>query len=174
MMFHQTLRRFLATSGMVMGLCAGLLAPASAADLPEIRAFAAASTTESLNEVGALFAARGKGKLVATYASSSTLAKQIENGAPANLFISADEKWSDYLNDKKLLAPGSRVNLLGNRLALIAPVDSKIELGILPHFPLAAVLKDGRLSVGDPDHVPVGIYTKAALENLGVWKDVEG
>lgn len=146
--------------------------PAQAADLPEIKVFAAASTTDAVNEIGRLYAE--KAKLVPSYASSSTLARQIENGAPADIFISADEQWADYLQNKNLLAPGSRVSLLGNRLALIAPVDSKVELGIVPNFPLATQLKDGRLSVGDPDHVPVGIYTKQALTNLGVWDQVSG
>jgi len=159
-------------------LAAGVLAfaaagPIRAADLPEVKVFAAASTTDALNEIGALFAAAGKGKLSASYASSSTLAKQIENGAPAQVFISADEQWADYLSSRKLLDDTSRIDLLGNRLALIAPVDSKVELGIVPHFPLAAQLKDGRLAVGDPDHVPAGIYTEAALKKLEVWKDVE-
>ena len=161
-------RHFLAL--VASGLMA-VSAAASAADLPDVKVFAAASTTDALNELGATFAAQGKGKLVASYASSSTLAKQIENGAPAQVFISADEQWADYLSDRKLLS--GRVALLGNRLALIAPASSKIELGILPHFPLAQVLKDGRLAVGDPDHVPVGIYTKAALTKLGVWAEVE-
>ncbi|HVI49811.1 MAG TPA: molybdate ABC transporter substrate-binding protein [Candidatus Sulfotelmatobacter sp.] len=161
-------RQFLAV------VAAGLLAvslQAQAADLPEVKVFAAASATDALNEIGAMYAAQGKGKLVPSYASSSTLAKQIENGAPAEIFISADEQWADYLSDRKLLT--GRVALLGNRLALIAPASSKVELGILPHFPLAQVLKDGRLAVGDPDHVPVGIYTKAALTKLGVWTEVE-
>jgi len=155
-------------------MAAGLLAvsvQAKAADLPEVKVFAAASTTDALNELGAAFAAQGKGKLSASYASSSTLAKQIENGAPAQIFISADEQWADYLSERKLLT--DRVALLGNRLALIAPASSKVELGIVPNFPLAQVLKDGRLAVGDPDHVPVGIYSKAALIKLGVWNDVE-
>ena len=161
--------------GFVAVLVAGLMSwsalPARAADLAEVTVYAAASTTDALNEIGALFAAEGKGKLAPSYAASSTLAKQIENGAPAQLFISADEKWADYLSDKKLLS--DRINLLGNHLALIAPADSKAELGIVPHMPLALLLKDGRLSVGDPDHVPVGIYTKAALEKLGIWAEIE-
>ena len=145
----------------------------NAAGLPEIKVFAAASLTDAMNEINARYAAQGKGKILPSYASSSTLAKQIENGAPAQLFISADQQWADYLDSRKLLIPGSRINLLGNHLVMIAPVDSKIELGIVPDFPLAAVLKDGRLSVGDPDHVPAGIYAKTALETLGVWKSVE-
>lgn len=166
-------RHFLAAMAVsLLAVSAVSAVPAAkAADLPEIKVFAAASTTDAMNELAAAFAAEGKGKVVASYASSSTLAKQIEKGAPAQIFISADEKWADYLDQRKLLT--DRVSLLGNRLVLIAPADSKTELGIVPHFPLAQVLKDGRLSVGDPDHVPAGIYAKAALVKLGVWDEVE-
>jgi molybdate transport system substrate-binding protein len=146
---------------------------ALAQDLPEVHVFAAASTTEALNEIGALFAAAGKGRLVAAYASSSTLAKQIENGAPAEIFVSADEQWADYLARKNLLDSASRVDLLGNRLALVAPADSTVELTIEPGMKLARLLGDNRLAIGDPDHVPAGIYAKAALISLGVWNDVE-
>jgi len=165
-------RRTLAVIAAI-GLFAVAALPSRAADLPTITVYAAASATDALNEIGGLYAAAGKGKLSPSYASSSTLAKQIENGAPAQVFISADEKWADYLEEKKLLVPGSRVALLGNRMALIAPVDSKVKLEVAPNFPLAAALNGGLLSVGDPDHVPVGIYTKAALQKLGVWADVE-
>ncbi|HLN24169.1 MAG TPA: molybdate ABC transporter substrate-binding protein [Patescibacteria group bacterium] len=165
-------RRAFATIA-ALGLLALSALPSRAAELPTVTVYAAASTTDALNEIGGMFAAAGKGKVVGSYAASSTLAKQIENGAPAQLFISADEKWADYLDDKKLLVPGSRVALLGNRMALIAPVDSKIKLDVAPNFALAAALNGGLLSVGDPDHVPVGIYTKAALEKLGVWSSVE-
>jgi molybdate transport system substrate-binding protein len=157
---------FLATA---MLLASGF--SAGAVDLPEVTVFAAASTTDALNEIGQLYAAQGKGKIVASYASSSTLAKQIENGAPAQIFISADEQWADYLSKKNLLV--DRVDLLGNLLALIAPVDSKIEVRIAAGFPLLALLNGGRLAVGDPDHVPAGIYAKAALETLGIWQEIE-
>lgn len=167
-----TRRSFISLVSFVFA--AALNLPAQAAPLPEVTVFAAASTTDAINEIGALFEKSGQGKIVPSYASSSTLARQIENGAPAQLFISADEKWANYLDEKKLLSPGTRSVLLGNRLALIAPKDSRVALAIEPGFPLAARLGDGRLSVGDPDHVPVGLYTKEALEKLGVWKDVEG
>jgi molybdate transport system substrate-binding protein len=146
---------------------------ARAADLPEIKVFGAASVAESIDELGVLFANQGQGKVVGSYASSSTLAKQIENGAPANVFISADEQWADYLDQRKLLEPNTRFTLLGNGLVLIAPSDSPVTMEIKPGFALVAALKDGRLAVGDPDHVPAGIYAKAALEKLGVWSGVE-
>ncbi len=120
-----------------------------------------------------MFADKGLGKIVSSYASSSTLAKQIENGAPANVFISADEPWMNYLEERKLIEPGSRFDLLSNKLVLIAPADSSIKVEIGPKFDLAKLLGDGKLATGDPDHVPVGKYAKAALEKLGVWMDVE-
>lgn len=140
----------------------------------QVSVFAAASCTDALNEIGKAYVASGGKAIVPSFASSSTLAKQIENGAPANIFISADEQWMNYLADKSLLAAGTRFNLLGNRVVLIAPKDSsvgKVEIG--QGFPLANLLGDGRLAVGDPAHVPVGIYTQAALEKLGVWGTVQ-
>jgi len=107
-----------------------------------------------------------------SYAASSTLAKQIEHGAPADLFISADLDWMDYLAQRELIAAATRTNLLGNTLVLVAPADSTTALEIAPHFPLAAALGGGRLVTGDPAHVPVGLYAKAALQKLGVWDDV--
>lgn len=153
------------------------LAPmaAQAADLESVTVFAAASTTNALNDLGKIFTDQGLGKIVPSFASSSTLAKQIENGALANIFISADESWMNYLEERKLIEPGSRFNLVGNRLVLVAPSDSPIgKVEITPKLDLAKLLGDGRLATGDPDHVPAGKYAKAALEKLGQWKDVEG
>ena len=136
--------------------------------------YAAASATDALNEVAAAFAAKGLGKIVPSYDSSSTLAKQIENGAPAGVFMSADEQWMDYLDKKNLIAPDTRVDLLGNALVLIAPkTASPTQVKIGPGFDLAKLLGDGRLAVGDPAHVPAGLYAKAALEKLGAWTAVE-
>lgn len=140
----------------------------------QVTVFAAASATDALNEIGKAFVAAGGKEIVPSYASSSTLAKQIENGAPANLFLSADERWMDYLADKGLLANGTRLNLLGNRVVLIAPKDSTAQIDIGPGFPLAKLLGEGRLAVGDTSHVPVGAYTEAALKTLGVWDQVQG
>ncbi|HXP95669.1 MAG TPA: molybdate ABC transporter substrate-binding protein [Telmatospirillum sp.] len=139
----------------------------------QVTVFAAASATDALNDIGKAFVAAGGKPIVSSYASSSTLAKQIESGAPANLFLSADERWMDYLADKGLLAAGTRANLLGNRVVLVAPKDSTAKVDIGPGFPLAKLLGDGRLAVGDPSHVPVGAYTQAALEKLGVWAEVQ-
>lgn len=138
-----------------------------------VTVFAAASTTNALTEIGQLFERQGQGRMLASFASSSTLAKQIENGAPAEIFLSANEKWMDYLERNNLVQPGSRVDYLGNRLVLVAPADSRLQAEIKPGFPLLEWLGQGRLSVGDPDHVPAGIYAKAALTKLGVWEPVE-
>lgn len=154
-----------------------LLAPAlqlQAQTQETITVFAAASTTNALNEIGALFAAKGLGSIKPSYASSSTLAKQIENGAPAQLFVSADLKWADYLAERKLLNPQYRINLLGNRLVLIAPSEAKTpDISLEKSTDLAGILGNGRLAVGDPDHVPVGIYAKQALQNMNQWSKLE-
>ena len=136
--------------------------------------FAAASTNAALDEVGRLYSERGMGTVRASYAASSTLAQQIANGAPAQVFISAHARWMDHLAGKGAVVAASRVDLLTNRLVLIAPARSTWTLEVDPRFPLAARLGDGRLALGDPDHVPEGIYAKAALESLGVWADLAG
>jgi molybdate transport system substrate-binding protein len=138
-----------------------------------VTVFAAASTTNAINDIVKMFSEKGRGRVVPSYASSSTLAKQIENGAPANLFISADEPWMNYLEERKVIGRASRFDLLGNKLVLIAPADSSIKVKIGPKFGLAKLLRDGRLAVGDPDHVPAGKYAKAALKKLGIWIEVE-
>jgi molybdate transport system substrate-binding protein len=147
----------------------GLPAPAQDAKLI---VFAAASLKDALDEVNAAYQ-HAKGQETATsYAASSTLAKQIEAAAPADVFISADLDWMDYLAKRNLIKPETRANLLGNRLVLIAPVDSIVRLGIGPNFPLAQALGNGRLAIADPNGVPAGRYGKAALESLGVWSSV--
>jgi molybdate transport system substrate-binding protein len=115
----------------------------------------------------------GKGKIVASYAASSDLARQIEHGAPADLFISADRQWADYLDQRGLLDRATRIDLLRNELVLIVPAASAASLAIAPGFKLAEALGDSRLAVGDPDHVPAGIYARQSLEQLGIWAAVE-
>ncbi len=156
-----------------LSFVAGLNAPARAAG--NLTVFAAASLTNSLNDVGKLFEKKYGITFTPSYLSSSTLAKQIENGAPAGVFLSADEKWMDYLEKKKLIDPASRFNLLGNTLVLIAPAGSRInKVEITKGFNLAGLLAGGKLSVGDPAHVPAGIYAKQALKALHEWKSVKG
>jgi molybdate transport system substrate-binding protein len=145
---------------------------AAAVDKPSITVFAAASLTNVLQELGDSFTKETSIPVRFSFAASSALARQIENGAPADIFFSADLEWMDYLQTRNLIQRDTRRDVLGNRLVLIAPADSKIKLTIEPHFPLAAALGKGRLATGDPDSVPVGRYAKEALATLGVWKDV--
>lgn len=147
-------------------------APAFAADRP-VTVFAAASLKNALDEVGAAYAARTGGEARFSYAGSPAIARQIEQGAPADIYISADSAWVDYLADRKLIVASSRRNLLTNRLALIAPADAKVSLKVARGMPLAKALGGGRLAVAGAD-VPAGRYAKAALTNLGVWNSVSG
>ena len=155
----------------VLTLAAGT-APA-AAQGRDVLVFAAASLKNALDEAAAQWQ-RASGKKVAiSYAASNTLIKQIEQGAPADMFISADLDWMDYGQQKDLIKPDTRSNLLGNRLVLVAPKGSNISANIQPGFDLAALLKGGRLAMGNVDAVPAGKYGKAALEKLGAWDGVK-
>jgi molybdate transport system substrate-binding protein len=150
---------------------AGTLAslPARAQNVT-LTAFAAASLKNAIDDINAALTKASGIKVVSSYAASSALAKQIEAGAPVDLFASADLEWMDYIAGKKLIKDDTRVNLLGNRLVLIAPKDSKINtVTIGPGFDLAKLAGDGRIATGDVRAVPVGKYAKAALEKLGAW-----
>jgi molybdate transport system substrate-binding protein len=148
-------------------------APAAVQD-KTLTAFAAASMKNALDDVDAAYTARTGVKIVASYAASSVLAKQIEQGAPADIFVSADTDWMDYAIQKKTINEQSRVNLLGNSMVLIAPKDSKIDnVTIGPGFDLAKLAGDGKIATGDVKSVPVGKYAKAALEKLGAWPAAE-
>jgi molybdate transport system substrate-binding protein len=135
--------------------------------------FAAASLKDALDDVTKTYEQTAGNSVVVSYAASSVLAKQIEQGAPADVFISADLDWMDYLAERQLIRPDTRFNLLGNRLVLIAPKGSTLEAKIAPGFPLAALLGDGRLAMANTDSVPAGKYGKAALQTLGVWDQVK-
>jgi molybdate transport system substrate-binding protein len=155
-------------------LCILLILPSTTASAQQNKLviFAAASLKDALDEVNAAFH-RDRGQETTTsYAASPTLAKQIEAAAPADIFISADLDWMDYLAKKDLIKPETRANLLGNQLVLITPANSTVKLGIAPNFPLAQALGNGRLAIADPSGVPAGKYGKAALEALGVWSSV--
>ena len=153
---------------------AALLVGVSGASLAaEITVFAAASLKEALDANLKAFSAQTRHQVRVSYAGSNALARQIEHGAPADLFISADLEWMDYVEGRKLVVPGTRRNLVGNRLVLIAPKASPVKLAIAPHFALAAALGDGRLALANPDSVPAGKYARAALTQLGVWAAVE-
>jgi molybdate transport system substrate-binding protein len=139
-----------------------------------ITVFAAASMTNALDDANETFTTRTGIKVVTRYDASSALMKQIEGGAAADAFVSADLKWMDYGVEKKVVNESTRFNLLGNVLVLIAGKDSKIDyVDIEPGFDLAKLAGDGRIATGDVKAVPVGLYAKAALEKLGVWPSVE-
>ena len=165
-----TLRDFLVLVLLVAS--STVWAAAVPAQTPKLIIFAAASLKDALDDVNAVYQHEKDQKTVTSYAASSTLAKQIEAAAPADIFISADLDWMDYLAKRNLIKPQTRVNLLGNRLVLIAPVNSTGKLDIAPNFPLARALGNGRLAIADPSGVPAGRYAKAALESLGVWSSV--
>ena len=160
-------------SALAVGIALCLAFSASLVLAADITVFAAASLKESLDEQARRFEADTGSRVVVSYGASNALAKQIEAGAPANLFISADLDWMDYLDQRRLLAPGSRVNLLRNTLVLVAPTGSSTALKIGPGFDLAGALGGGKLAMANPDSVPAGRYGKAALESLGAWSKVE-
>ena len=146
-----------------------LLAPVGA-KAQEMTVFGAASLTDAMKDISARWVEAGHQKLSLSFGSSSTLARQIEQGAPANVFASADEKWMDYLAEKNLIEPATRKALLGNDLVLAVPAEKPRHVTIEPGFDLASLLgADGRLATGDPAHVPAGIYAEQALRKLGQW-----
>jgi molybdate transport system substrate-binding protein len=154
-------------------LCGAATSPALAQD-KSITVFAAASMKNALDDIDAAFTAKTGVKVAASYAASSTLAKQIEQGAPADIFLSADTDWMDYAAGKKNINEQTRVNLLGNSIVLIAPKDSRIDkVTIGQGFDLAKLAGDGKIATGDVKAVPVGKYAKAALEKLGAWQAAE-
>jgi molybdate transport system substrate-binding protein len=157
-----------------VGLAIAVLPHAAHAQDKSITVFAAASMKNALDDVDAAFTKQSGTKVVASYDASSALMKQIEGGAPADVFVSADLKWMDYGSQKKVIKDDTRVNLLGNELVLIAAKDSKIgNVTIAPGFDLAKLAGDGRIATGDVKAVPVGLYAQAALQKLGVWAAVE-
>jgi len=154
--------------------CLGLLgAPALAQDKGPL-VLAAASLQESLTAAADAWTAKGHARPVLSFAASSALARQVEAGGPADIFISADEPWMDEVASKGLIVPGSRKSFLANALVLVAPANSKIRLTIGKGFPIARALSNSRLAMADPEGVPAGKYGKAALTALGVWPAVSG
>ncbi|EPY5521552.1 molybdate ABC transporter substrate-binding protein [Klebsiella aerogenes] len=137
----------------------------------KITVFAAASLTNAMQNIAQAYKKERHVEVVSSFASSSTLARQIEAGAPADLFISADQKWMDYAVDKKSIDTASRTTLLGNSLVVVAPKASdRGDIAINDKTAWVSLLQGGRLAVGDPDHVPAGIYAKEALQKLGAWE----
>ncbi len=165
--------------GNVRRLCAAAVIvltavlPAQAAQAADVVVFAAASLKNALDDATQAFTAKSGAPAKISYAASSALAKQIESGAPADMFISADLAWMNFLEERHLIRPETRRNLLGNRLVLVAPADSGVKAEIKPGFDLVKLLAGGRLAMADPDSVPAGKYGKAALEKLGLWDSVK-
>jgi len=156
-------------AGLATALGATLAGPATAQPLT---VFAAASLSNAFEDVGKAWAAAGNTPVRFSFAASSALAKQIEQGAPAALFASADEQWMDYLVERKRVVQETRRTLARNRLVLVAPADRPASIELVPGADLAGFLAGGRLTTGDPAHVPVGRYAQAALTWLGVWDAV--
>src|SRR5271156_2697872 len=151
-------------------LCGSAWSPALAQD-KSLTVFAAASMKNALDDIDAAYTAKTGVKVVASYAASSVLAKQIEQGAPADIFLSADTDWMDYAAKQKAINTETRTNLLGNSIVLIAPKDSSIgSVTIGQGFDLTKLAGTGRIATGDVSSVPVGKYAKAALEKLGAWE----
>jgi molybdate transport system substrate-binding protein len=164
----QTMRSWMTLWLLLLSLPCG-----AEADKSAVTVFAAASLTNVLQELGDGFTKETAVPVRFSFAASSALAKQIENGAPADVFFSADVEWMDYLQNRNLIQIPTRHDVVGNQLVLVAPRLSTVALKIGPHFALAATLGTGHLATGDPDSVPVGRYAREALTELGVWRDVE-
>ncbi|MEO8738084.1 MAG: molybdate ABC transporter substrate-binding protein [Casimicrobiaceae bacterium] len=158
-------------SSFAFALCVSIASPPVKA--VDVTVFAAASLKEAMDDQARQFEANTGNKVIVSYGASNALAKQIESGAPADIFISADLDWMDYIDQKRLVAPNMRFDLLRNTLVLIAPASSVSTLKIGPNFGLAAALGNEKLAMANPDSVPAGKYGKSALEKLGVWQSVE-
>ena len=156
---------------LLLLLC--LLLSPSVAFAQSLTVFAAASLTDAMKDVEQHWKDSGHTAVLLSFGASSTLARQIEQGAPANLFASADETWMEYLATRKLIAADTRKSLLGNDLVLVVPASKPLHVTISSSFSLAGLLgPDGRLATGDPAHVPVGIYAEQALRKLGMWDSI--
>ncbi|WP_370645551.1 molybdate ABC transporter substrate-binding protein [Phyllobacterium pellucidum] len=152
----------------------GIAGPVATAQAQEkVTVFAAASLKNALDDIAAAWTEESGKETAISYAASSALAKQIESGAPADIFVSADLDWMDYVAKKNLIKADTRKNLLGNRIVLVAGKDKAEPVEIKKGFDLAKLLGDGRLAMGAVDSVPAGKYGKEALESLGVWSSVE-
>jgi molybdate transport system substrate-binding protein len=169
------LAQFTLFAPLLMTAWLGLVfAPAYRPGPADLRVFGAASLKNAIDDANVRYQRVTGRQVVASYGGSDTMAKQIENGAPADIFISADIDWMDYLAGQSRIKPETRLNFLGNKLVLIASAGSAPMLAIGPNFPLAQELDNGRLAIANPASVPAGKYGKAALETLGVWTSVEG
>jgi molybdate transport system substrate-binding protein len=159
-------------AAFVLAAAASVANPVMAQDSAATLVFAAASLKNALDAAVAGYTRKTGKAVTVSYAASSALAKQIEQGAPADIFVSADLDWMDYLQARSLIAADTRVTLLGNDIVLVAPADSDVSLTITPRFPLRDALGGGKLAMAQTATVPAGKYGKAALEHLGVWDSV--
>ncbi len=177
--FPQSRRRhlmsWLGAVAIALGFASGAILPGgqAQAEAPRLTVFAAASLQNAIDDLNAAFSAKHPSVLKSSYASSSVLAKQIEAGAQADIFISADRDWMKYVADKKLTAAGTESDLLGNKLVLIGKADDKAAVKLGSDSDLPQALGDGKLAMGEVKSVPAGKYGKAALEKLGLWPKVE-
>ncbi|THV16573.1 molybdate ABC transporter substrate-binding protein [Rhizobium rhizophilum] len=169
-MAHPLKTSFLALLVSAVAILGAFMSAARAEE--PVTVFAAASLKESVEKIAAAWKAAGGSDVRLSFAGSSSLAKQIEEGAPAEVFISADLRWMDHLDKAGRIKSDTRVNLLGNRIVLVAPKDSAATVSIFENFPLATLLGDERLAMANVDAVPAGTYGKTALESLGVWESV--
>jgi molybdate transport system substrate-binding protein len=157
----------------VLASCGPAEAPKPAQKEAAVTVFAASSLTDVMKQIGDLYAAEGHPAPVFNFAASSELARQIENGARADVFLAADEAWMDHLAEKNLIDPASRVTLLTNTLVLVTPADKPLVMEVKAGMDLAGALAGGKLSMANPESVPAGKYGKQALESLGAWTEVE-
>jgi len=157
----------------LIGFALAALLISGAAQAQELTVFAAASLTDAMKDISTAWAAKGHQPLTMSFGSSSTLARQLDQGAHVNVFASADEEWMNWAAERKLIADSTRLDLLSNSLVLVVPADKPIKVDIKPGFDLAALLgPKGRVATGDPAHVPVGRYAAASLKRLGIWDSV--
>lgn len=157
---------------LLIALCAA--APLAQAQTRGPLVLAAASLQESMNAAADAWARHNHPRPVLSFAASSALARQISAGGTADLFVSADEDWMDYLAKAGLIVTATRRSFLGGALVIVAPVDSTLRLNPAPGFALARALGTGKLAMADPDSVPAGRYGREALQHLGVWDQVSG
>lgn len=170
----QSFRHTVITRLLALALLAPIVLPAAAAAQDKVTVFAAASMKNALDAANAAWSEKTGNAAIVSYAASSALAKQVEAGAPADLFVSADLAWMDYVAGKNLILEDTRTNLVGNRLVLVAAADKAQPVDIKPGFELAKLVGERKLAMGAVESVPAGKYGKAALEKLGVWSSVEG
>jgi molybdate transport system substrate-binding protein len=169
---RRTWSAFLKVLWLRLALACFVLLFGASAQAKDVVVFAAASLRNALDDIRAAWKSKTGKTIAISYAGSNVLAKQIEAGAPADIFFPADLDWMDYAASKKLVLPESRVNLLGNSIVLIAPKDSAVQVSLHPGADLASLLGSGRLAMGHVDAVPSGKYAKAALQKLGAWEGV--